>query len=67
MGFEDVVFKKTHSYDGAWFCPKDAADGSYNCYGDFDSYFGFLGKPPRIDGTVLATDYDNWIVTYACY
>ena len=64
---EDFLFKKTYVYEGGWFCKEDAEKGTFPCYVDYGSYHGGFGQPPRIDGTILATDYDNWAVSYACH
>ena len=62
---EDVLFKKTFAYDGSWFCKKNSPEGVNDCYLDYGRSTGF-GIPPKVNATVLATDYNNWTVFYAC-
>jgi hypothetical protein len=63
---DDFLFRKTYSYEGGWFCKENAVQGTWPCYIDYGSYHGGFGRPPKIDTTVLATDYDNWTIGYAC-
>lgn len=62
---EDWLFRKTFKYEGGWFCKEGTEEGVNDCYLDYGKRSGF-GTPSKINSTVLATDYDNWAVTYAC-